>query len=154
MSHQAYVAGFLFDKFFERVVLIRKQKPAWQKGKLNGVGGKIEPGETPLEAMRREFCEETGMDVQNWRSFCNLGGDDWTVHFFFATGEVENAKTTTEEEIGVWDISDDACLWSEFYDLIPNLHWLIPMATTFGNGLETAAKFSISEVARQEVICH
>jgi 8-oxo-dGTP pyrophosphatase MutT (NUDIX family) len=29
------------------VLLIEKQKPAWQRGKLNGVGGKIEPGENP-----------------------------------------------------------------------------------------------------------
>ncbi len=39
------VAGFLFDESRERVVLIKKQKPEWQSGRLNGVGGKIEPGE-------------------------------------------------------------------------------------------------------------
>ncbi len=58
-----YVAGFLFEPYMERVVLIQKEKPTWQKGRLNGVGGKMELGETPLQAMQREFREETGLDI-------------------------------------------------------------------------------------------
>jgi 8-oxo-dGTP diphosphatase len=41
-----YVLGFLFDPSQKDVVLIKKLKPEWQKGKLNGVGGKIEEGES------------------------------------------------------------------------------------------------------------
>jgi len=37
-----YVLGFLMDNY--RVVLIEKQRPAWQKGLLNGVGGHINHG--------------------------------------------------------------------------------------------------------------
>ena len=57
---KTYVAGFLFSPDRSRVLLIRKNRPAWQAGKLNGLGGKIEPGETPPQAMRREFREEQG----------------------------------------------------------------------------------------------
>lgn len=137
-----YVAGFLFDEFFEHVVLVRKEKPAWQKDRLNGVGGKIESGETPEQAMRREFFEEAGMDVPNWREFCALSGDDWIVHFFYATGDVEAAKTMTEETIGFWNV--DELPWD--HSVIPNLHWLIPMATTIANGTESATKFTTQEV--------
>jgi len=35
------VVGFLFDNFSENVLLIKKNRPAWQKDRLNGVGGKI-----------------------------------------------------------------------------------------------------------------
>ena len=49
-----YVAGFMFDSSYENVLLIRKTKPKWQEGLLNGVGGKIEPGEKELDAMKRE----------------------------------------------------------------------------------------------------
>ena len=68
-----YVAGFLFSEGLTTIALIEKQKPTWQKGKHNAIGGKIEPNETADEAMRREFREETGFDVPNWTMFCVLG---------------------------------------------------------------------------------
>ena len=39
---QKYSLGFVFDLPVEKVLLIEKQRPEWQKGKLNGIGGKIE----------------------------------------------------------------------------------------------------------------
>lgn len=56
-----YVLGFAFDKEFKHVLLVWKNRPRWQAGKLNGVGGKIEPGEAVRAAMVREFQEETGI---------------------------------------------------------------------------------------------
>lgn len=41
------------------VLLLRKAKPEWQAGLLNGVGGKLEEGETVFQCARREFTEET-----------------------------------------------------------------------------------------------
>ena len=58
-----YVVGYCFDPYFEHVVLIEKARPEWQAGKLNGVGGKIEPKETPRRAMVREFQEEAGVYI-------------------------------------------------------------------------------------------
>ena len=43
------------------VLLIRKARPDWQAGKLNGIGGKVEGAETITEATVREFREETGL---------------------------------------------------------------------------------------------
>ena len=53
-----YCLGFGY--YNDCVVLIKKERPKWQKGFLNGVGGKLEKNETALEAMIREFFEETG----------------------------------------------------------------------------------------------
>lgn len=121
-----YVCGFLFDVNINRVILIWKEKPAWQKGKLNGVGGKIENGETPIQAMRREFKEETGIAKKNWMSLISLSGDDWVCHFFYAIDsddEFEYAETMEREEIAKIEIEE---LYQ--YDHILNLSWLIPMA--------------------------
>lgn len=40
----------------DKVLLVRKEASEWSLS-----GGKIDPGETQLEAARRELCEETGM---------------------------------------------------------------------------------------------
>jgi 8-oxo-dGTP diphosphatase len=56
-----YVAGFLFSEDESKVVLIEKNKPDFLKGLFNPVGGKKENNETSLEAMIREFKEETGV---------------------------------------------------------------------------------------------
>lgn len=121
-----YVCGFYFDHTHQRVVLIWKKKPAWQAGKLNGVGGKIEDGEISHAAMRREFKEETGIDHENWVALITLTGEDWRVYFYCAEGkanEFEYAQTMEDEEVAKINVDqlDD-------FDHIPNLRWLIPMA--------------------------
>ncbi len=63
---QEYVCGFMFSPDKKQVALIRKTKPEWQKDLLNGIGGKIESGESPHEAMVREFYEESG-NTYVWR---------------------------------------------------------------------------------------
>ena len=37
-----YVLTFLFTSDYKNVWLIEKNRPNWQKGSLNGIGGKIE----------------------------------------------------------------------------------------------------------------
>ena len=73
---QHYVCGFLFSPDRSRVLLIRKRRPAWQAGRLNGVGGKVEAGEALYHAMRREFREEAGLDLpeSQWAHAITLTG--------------------------------------------------------------------------------
>lgn len=120
----AYVAGFLFDQNLTRVALVRKGKPQWQAGRLNGIGGKIEPGETSIEAMRREFAEEAGLDaeIEFWHHFATVKGEWGHVDFFRATGPVDQVRTMESEPIEVHDVS------SIPGEALPNLSWLIPLA--------------------------
>ena len=125
---QTYACGFLFSPDRRRVLLIRKRRPAWQAGKLNGVGGKIEPGESAAQAMRREFREEADLDVREWQEVLTLTGRDdagsgvaWRGHFFRAFGDIDAARTMTDEQLELHDV---AALPA---DTIPNLRWMIPL---------------------------
>ena len=116
----AYVVGFLRSR--DRILLIEKNKPDWQAGRLNGVGGHIEMGESPLTAMRREFKEEAGLDIQYWYKSAVMRGLNWIVHVFFAYGPVHQATSITDEEVFVVSVN---------YlpnHVLPNLHWLIPLS--------------------------
>ncbi|PWT76411.1 MAG: hypothetical protein C5B59_06715 [Bacteroidetes bacterium] len=119
-----YVLGFMFDGN-GGVVLIKKQKPVWQMGLYNGVGGKIESGENSRMAMAREFEEETGVvtDASDWTYYFTMGGPGWACDCFYVVDPiaVKLVKTTTEEEVSVE-------LASDLPDTISNLPWLIPMA--------------------------
>lgn len=121
-----YVAGFLIERYesYEGVILIRKRRPDWQAGRLNGVGGHIEPGETAAQAMRREFQEEAGLDIDDWEHFATVRGHWGSVAFFRAFRPVADVKTMTDEPIEAHAI-DEALTSGQ---CLPNLSWLIPLA--------------------------
>jgi 8-oxo-dGTP diphosphatase len=120
-----YVCGFLFDSTFKTVALITKNKPEWQKGKLNGIGGKIEGSELPREAMQREFKEETGLYIweYEWTPIAEISGEDWIVYFFYSwSSDISNIKSMEEEKVALYNVTAVQDL-----DAIPNIKWLIPM---------------------------
>lgn len=118
-----YVVGFLFSPDFTEVVLIRKNKPEWQAGKLNGVGGKCEATEFAIAAMHREFEEETGCVGADWQQFCNMEYPGGEVAFFRATGPYCKVRSMTEEIIEIHKVDEINKL-----PVISNLTWLIPLA--------------------------
>jgi len=118
------VAGFLFSEDHERVALIRKKRPAFHAGMLNGIGGHVEANESFAEAMTREFREETGVHVTTWKPFLNLQVAGWAVHFFRAASDiVYKVKTNTDEDVGLYWTNNIRVL-----HVVPNLRWIIPMA--------------------------
>lgn len=129
-----YVAGFLHDGI--RVVLVRKKKPEWQYGKLNAVGGKIEPGEDARQAMSREFLEETGVHIaqKTWRKLLTLTDEtrSFNVEFFTAwqpSQILDQCRTMEDEQICLLEIRDlfGPGLVSH-RAMIPNLTWILPLA--------------------------
>lgn len=122
---KTYACGFLIDPETHRVALIRKNRPAWQAGRLNAVGGKVEPGETTLAAMRREFREETGVVVLDWQRIATV--HDFTGVFcvyrhFDTTGLIDQVATTTDEAVEVHSTLGPIA------DLMPIQTWLLPLA--------------------------
>lgn len=125
-----YTVGFLFSS--NNVLLIHKTHPEWQAGYLNGIGGKIDPGENPHDGMVREFEEETGLHLskERWCQFCELIGKGFHVYFFYAidiAGEAGGVRSKTEEVIEWVPVMS---LYLK--PIIPNLNWLIPMALNTG----------------------
>ena len=120
---QDYVVGFLFRLGGDEVALIRKNKPAWQKGLLNGVGGKIEDDELPINAMIREFEEEAGPYIINWRCFAVMTLKDGGQIYFYESREEVEIESKTEEEVSWYPIAH-----LRQYGVLQNLNWLVPLA--------------------------
>jgi len=124
------VVGFNFSEDRKKVLLIVKQKPEWQNGMLNGVGGHVGEEETLKKAMRREFEEETGVvtQVSEWDHYCTYIGNEWAVSFFrrFTEYNIDHYhKLIVEvEQLEVYPVEGI----TEVMNLIPNLKWLIHAA--------------------------
>ena len=121
-----YVRGFLFSPDRSHVVLVRKNRPTWQAGLLNGLGGKVEAAEAAGRAMAREFYEESGVliPVSSWNEFAVLEGPDFDVTFFRAFDDAwSRCRTMETEEVGALPVKMLGSM-----NTVPNLGFLIPLA--------------------------
>ena len=127
-----YVLGFAFSEDLSKVLLIRKDHPEWQKGKLNGVGGKINSKEFEhhIEAMVREFKEEVGIDSSkyDWHHLVDMSGPGWECRVYWSyTLDIEQARQLEAEEPVikyVCDLMEEVC--------IENVPWLVHLALDRG----------------------
>jgi 8-oxo-dGTP diphosphatase len=135
-----YVLGFMFTPDAGHVVLKLKKRPAWQRHRFNGVGGHVKVDETPLQAMMREFEEETCVPHNDWRYVCDLSGGWGIIHVFaafsHAAGDIEAPDDEPVYEFPVNELPANC---------IPNVRWLVEMCRSFLLG-ETAQGFLVTEV--------
>ena len=101
---QNFVLGFIFNKNLDKILLIKKifkkdiplELAKKLAGKLNGIGGRIEPNEFPISAMWRECKEETGLVIEydKWTKFCELETNSGSIVYCFYTicHEIEDFK--------------------------------------------------------------
>ena len=87
-------------------ILLIEKKRGIGAGKVNGPGGKIDPGETPMECAIRETMEELhvkALNVQKRGELCFAMSDipDIHCHVFIADG-IEGEPTETDEAIPLW----------------------------------------------------
>lgn len=114
MKH--FVVGFPILPDRTGLALILKNRPDWQRGKYNGIGGKVEWGETTAQAMDREATEEAGLAGLPWENVCTITGTGFRLWYYAAFDErAHGAKTLTDERV-------------EFFPL--RTVWTLPVVST------------------------
>lgn len=122
-----YVLIFACIEDSEDFILVLKDSPKWQYGRLNLPGGKIEDGETPLDAAKRELLEETGLIATSIKEVGMLRGSWGEIHCFKSV--VDSYKLDplpSETEIAF------VTNWNRIKNnprLIQNLNTIIPLFT-------------------------
>ena len=124
-----YTLALLFTPIASAVLLIRKRnKPVQHIGLYNGIGGKIEPGESSMEGMVREIDEESGVKVApcQLEKFAVMRGSKFQVHCY--RGFIQ--EVTTFKSIFTEEGLVEAVALSELDEIptITNLKWVIEMA--------------------------
>lgn len=94
--------GFIFSLDFSTVLLLKKSQ-TMHIGLWNGIGGKIEYQETPIDAMIRECKEEAQLDIaaEKWLEVGRLkgvnSGEPWCVHLFVTTYDTHGMNEITAD---------------------------------------------------------
>jgi 8-oxo-dGTP pyrophosphatase MutT (NUDIX family) len=84
---------------YDHLVMIRKNRPHWQAGKLNMPGGHIEPDEAPVKTAARELFEETGMLAKHMPEMGIIYAGCHTIWVFRAVGISGKPTTKTDEPV-------------------------------------------------------
>lgn len=78
-----YVLALVFDESHKNLILMKRKKDPYN-GLLNGIGGKVDPGETHFEAMKREFTEEVGFENPYLEHLVTLSFPFEHLHVYYA----------------------------------------------------------------------
>ena len=107
-----------------QILLIRKKR-GLGAGKINGPGGRIEPGEEPHECAVRETSEEVGLtplNVQNRGELHFQFADGYSLHCaVFVAHEFTGDLIETDEALPIWT-SLDSIPYDEMW--ADDIHWL------------------------------
>ncbi|PWH13562.1 MAG: DNA mismatch repair protein MutT [Anaerolineae bacterium] len=109
------LATLCYVKRDGKTLMIHRMKRAGDihAGKWNGLGGKLEPGESPEQCVIREVREESGLEIIQPRYhgllvFADFKGEDWYVWVF--TAEHFHGTLTDSSEGQLAWISDEQIL--------------------------------------------
>lgn len=110
----------------------RREAMMWQRGLWNGVGGAVEPGETPSVAIDREWGEEVGgtyFFTLKSRLIAVEEGRDYVLHCF--SGRADDVAATYQWP--EFNDADEQMAWLSMadmdkYQVLGNLRWMLPLA--------------------------
>lgn len=122
-------ATLCYVLYEDQVLMVHRVKKAqdMHQGKWNGLGGKLEPGETPEECALREIREESGLEVTDLTlkgilTFPGFANDeDWYAFVFIARAEGKAVIDSAEGNLR-WVPRDELSqlnLWEGDYIFLP-----------------------------------
>jgi ADP-ribose pyrophosphatase len=86
----------------KRILLVRQYRLPAEKHLWELPAGRLDPGEKPLEAAKRELAEETGYKARKWKKlvtfFASPGYVQERMTIFRATDLIEGEATPMEDE--------------------------------------------------------
>lgn len=136
-----YVGTFVFKHDDTLVALVRKDtkgKLPFLDGLWNGIGGKMEVGESPVGAAMRELREETGLVIEKddmvpieHQRFDILTDNEHHIYWYAARVH-RDTLLPKENDVG------EALQWvpvewlsHEWWRLCPNVPYLVPKGATY-----------------------
>lgn len=112
MHADLVVKGILFNKDFNRILLMQRSGDdptganTWE-----GVGGNIEYGETPEEALKREIHEEAGISeivIRNVAYVTIVNGDaPYLIIAYICESQTETVTLSNEHQAFMWADQDE-----------------------------------------------
>lgn len=131
-----YVIGFaMHEDSPQHMLMVEKNRPQWQAGKWNGIGGKVEPSDLSIyDAVSREFEEEAGIktDWSDWTFIAVMHWEDdimggqanvYVLKTHLAQNKYMSFRTVTDEKILSVNTDDD--FWK--LKCVSNLKFLVPL---------------------------
>lgn len=135
-------------------ILLAMKKRGFGEGRWNGVGGKIEPGESVEAAMVREVEEEIGVTPTKYQQVADISFDQFFkgepaqmhLHIFFAT-EWEGEPTESEEMKPQWYRVDAL----PFKDMWPDDPYWLPLVLE-GKKIKASFVMDVNDVITNHII--
>lgn len=149
---------FLLDGSPPTSILLARKKRGFGRGKMNGLGGKVRPGETPLRTIVREVREEAGV-VLSPETLRPAGSITFTFPFDPASDHYVHVFVACAWEGEIRETSEMAPAWFPIgaipYDRMwdDDRYWLplvlagkrIRAEFTFGEDNETVTAWALDE---------
>lgn len=94
-----------------KLLLAKRAEGDYAGGYWSALGGKVDPGESPEEALIREVQEEAGLAISGLKLFRKYSNEDWVTHFFAAQATGDLVLDPTEHsEAGYFSLGEMAML--------------------------------------------
>ena len=128
-----YTYTLVFINIASKIVMINRNKAPWM-GMWNGLGGKIQEDETPLQSIQREIQEELGIHISKhdildrgvltWNAFEAHGHG---IHLFYVELDQLNHAFPIQMDEGIIDLKQiDWILHPNNKGVAPNIKYFLP----------------------------